>query len=143
MADLNITLARQNDAVHLHGFNKDQLSVSIDGSPDIGGENLGVRPMELLLMSLGSCSSMDVISILQKMKQPLEDFRVEVNGKRREGEIPAVFTHIHLHYFLKGNLDDSKVARAIDLSMGTYCSVTKMLEKSVDITHEFTIERAG
>ena len=138
---MTITLERQNQAVHLQGSNAEGLTVQIDGSAAIGGENKGVRPMELMLMSLGGCSSIDVITILQKMKQPLDDLKIDVSGTRREGEIPAVFTHIHVHYHLYGDLDEAKVARAIDLSMGTYCSATKMLEKAAEITHEFTIHR--
>lgn len=128
-----------NDAVHLQGRNEDGLTVSMDGSDSIGGENLGVRPMELLLMSLGSCSSMDVLSILAKMKQQVDSYKVEVNGTRREGEVPAVFTKIHVHYLLTGDLAEDKVSRAIQLSMEKYCSVTKMLEASVEITHGFEI----
>ncbi len=136
---MKVTLVRQNQAVHLEGQNEEGLRVHTDGSASIGGESKGMRPMELLLTSLGSCSSIDVITILQKMKQPLEDLRIEVEGTRKEGEIPAVFTHIHLHYHLTGALDPVKVARAISLSMETYCSVSKMLEKSVEITTEYSI----
>lgn len=136
---MKINLERVNNAVHLHGSNQDGLTVSMDGSDAIGGENLGVRPMELLLMSLGSCSSMDVLSILAKMKQEVDSYRVEVDGTRQEGEVPAVFTKIHVQYFLSGKLEKEKVARAIQLSMEKYCSVTKMLEASVEITHGFDI----
>ncbi len=138
---MTVKLSRVNDAVHLEGANVDGLSVQMDGSPDIGGGNHGVRPMELLLMSLGSCSSMDVLSILAKMKEPIESYEVEVRGEREEGAVPAVFTHIHVRYRFKGALDEKKVARAIQLSMTKYCSVTIMLEKAVEITHDFSMEK--
>lgn len=138
---MDVTISRINEAVHLEGKNEDGLRVLLDGSPAIGGENKGVRPMEMLLISLGSCSSMDVLSILTKMKQEVTDYTVEVHGDREPDTVPSLFTKIHVHYRLWGDLDEKKVARAIDLSMGTYCSVTKMLEKAVEITHDFVIEK--
>lgn len=139
---MNITLQRQNDAVHFEGRNAEGLTVQIDGSASVGGEDQGVRPMELMLMSLAGCSSIDVVSILKKMKQPLQDMRIEVRGDREAGAIPAVFTAIHLHYHVYGNLDPGKVEKAIHLSMTKYCSATKMLEKAAPITHEYTIHPA-
>lgn len=138
---MNVTITRINDAVHLEGSNADGLTVHLDGSPAIGGGNKGMRPMEMLLVSLGSCSSMDVLSILAKMKQEVTDYTVEVHGDREPDKVPALFTKIHVRYRLKGDLDEKKVARAIELSMGTYCSVTKMLEKTVEITHDFVVEK--
>jgi putative redox protein len=111
----------------------------MDGSPEIGGTGNGARPMQVLLMSLGGCSSMDVLSILKKMRENVEDYKVEINGERREGEVPAVFTKIHVHYILKGKLNENNVNKAINLSMEKYCSVTKMLEPTVEITHSFEI----
>lgn len=138
---MDVTISRINEAVHLEGTNQDGLRVLLDGSPAIGGENKGVRPMEMLLISLGSCSSMDVLSILAKMKQEVTDYKVEVHGDREPDKVPSLFTKIHVHYRLWGDLDEKKVARAIELSMGTYCSVTKMLEKAVEISHDFVIEK--
>lgn len=138
---MDVTISRINDAVHLEGKNEDGLTVQLDGSPAIGGKNKGVRPMQMLLISLGSCSSMDVLSILAKMKQEVNDYKVEIQGDREPDKVPSLFTKIHVHYRLWGDLDEKKVARAIELSMGTYCSVTKMLEKAVEITHDFVIEK--
>lgn len=137
---MKITLERMNNAVHLVGINENGLTTSIDGSPKIGGEDLGPRPMELVLMAAGSCSSMDVLSILQKMKQEVKSYKVEVNGERDMDAIPSVFTSIHLKFILEGDLDDSKVARAIELSMDKYCSVTHMLRGSVEITYSYEIK---
>ncbi len=110
----------------------------IEGPPDMGGKNEGVRPMELILMGLASCSSLDVLHILQKGKSELKDLEVNVKAERANA-IPAVFTNIHLHFKAKGDFTEEKLARAIQLSMEKYCSVTKMLESTVKITTSFEI----
>ncbi len=137
---MKITLQRLNDAVHFEAKNDDGNSIHLDGSPDVGGEGKGVRPMQALLMSLAGCSSIDVVSLLKKMRQPLEDMRVEVNGERDTGEVPAVFKKIHLTFFLKGDLDEAKVAKAIGMSVEKYCSVAKMLEGTAEISWDYVIE---
>ncbi len=136
---MKIVLERKNKAVHLVGTNERNLIANIDGSEKIGGENLGPSPMELVLMAAGGCSSMDVLSILKKMKQDVNSYVVEVNGERDTDAVPAVFTSIHMKFILEGDLDEKKVARAIDLSMDKYCSVTHMLRSSVDISTSFEI----
>jgi putative redox protein len=136
---MKVNIERVNDAVHLKATNDEGNFIMMDGSPEIGGTGNGARPMQVLLMSLGGCSSMDVLSILKKMRENVEDYKVEINGERREGEVPAVFTKIHVHYILKGKLNENNVNKAINLSMEKYCSVTKMLEPTVEITHSFEI----
>ncbi len=136
---MKIHLKRLNDAVHFESTNAEGLSLQFDGSPAIGGEGKGVRPMEGVLMSLAACSSIDVVSILQKMRQGLTRLEIEVEGKRAEGQVPAVFTDIHLHFILGGELKEDKVARALELSVTKYCSVIKMLEQSVKVTYDFEI----
>ncbi len=138
---MHITLQRLNNAVHFEAKNDDGNTIHIDGSPDVGGEGKGVRPMQLLLMSLAGCSSIDVVSLLKKMRQPLDDIRVEVNGQRATDEVPPVFKKIHLMFFLKGKLDEEKVAKAIGMSVEKYCSVARMLEKTAEITWEVEIEK--
>ena len=114
-------------------------SVVMDGAPDAGGRNLGVRPLEMLLIGLGGCNSFDVVSILRKSRQHLVDCEVEIEAERAES-IPKVFTKIHLHFIVTGrDLDQSKVAKAIDLSADKYCSASRMLEKTAAITHDFEI----
>ncbi len=114
-------------------------SVVMDGAPDAGGRNLGVRPLEMLLLGLGGCTSFDVVSILRKSRQHLVDCEVEIEAERAES-IPKVFTKIHLHFIVTGrDLDQSKVAKAIDLSADKYCSASRMLEKTAAITHDFEI----
>lgn len=114
-------------------------TVVMDGSPDHGGTNLGSRPMEMVLMGLGGCSGIDVSLILQKSRQQVSDCTIDIEAQRADA-VPAVFTDIHLHYTVTGKqLDPKKVSRAVSLSMEKYCSVTRMLESSVNITHDFTI----
>ena len=114
-------------------------SVVMDGAPDAGGRNLGVRPLEMLLLGLGGCTAFDVVSILRKSRQQLVDCEVEIEAERAES-IPKVFTKIHLHFIVSGrDLDQGKVAKAIDLSADKYCSASRMLEKTAAITHDFEI----
>lgn len=136
---MKINLKRVNEDVHLRATNEDGVSVELDGSPAIGGKNLGMRPMQMLLTSLGGCSSMDVLSILKKMQQQVEDYEVIMDGQREEGVEPSLFRKIHVHFKLKGNLDPGKVQRAIELSMTKYCSVAKTLEPTATITYDFEI----
>jgi len=114
-------------------------SVVMDGAPDAGGRDLGVRPLEMLLLGLGGCTAFDVVSILRKSRQQLVDCEVEIEAERAES-IPKVFTKIHLHFIVSGrDLDQGKVAKAIDLSADKYCSASRMLEKTATITHDFEI----
>ncbi len=107
----------------------------MDGPPDMGGENAGLRPMETLLSSLAGCSAVDVIHIMKKQRQDLERLEVEVEGERADA-IPAVFTKIHLVFKGYGPIDLSKLQQAVALSMEKYCSVSKMLQPAVNITSE-------
>lgn len=115
-------------------------TVVMDGPEDHGGRNLGVRPMEMLLLGMGGCSTFDVMSILKKSRQSVQDCRVEISAERADA-IPAVFTRIHLHFVVSGKaLKEKQVQRAVELSAEKYCSASIMLEKSgVEITHDFEI----
>lgn len=137
---MKISLKRINQNVRFEGVNTAGITVVTEGSPDIGGEGKGIRPMELLLMSLASCSSMDAVTILKKMRQPLEDMKVEVEGERDTEQVPAVFKKIHLHFELSGPLKPEKVEQALRLAVEKYCSVGRMLEKTATITWDFTIK---
>ncbi len=138
--ELKVELKRVNDAVHFEASAPSStVKVHIDGSPDIGGQALGVRPMELVLMALASCSALDLITILKKQKQELKDFSVSVEGERRE-EIPTIFTKIHLTFFLSGNIEPAKAERAAELSVKKYCSVHDMLAAGgVEISYSLKI----
>ncbi|MBW7471354.1 OsmC family protein [Marinobacter sp. M216] len=118
-------------------------SVQLDGPPDHGGENLGPRPMEMLLMGLGGCSSFDVMSILQKSRQDVTACHAELDAERADA-VPAVFTKIHLHFVVTGHgLKENLVKRAVSLSAEKYCSASIMLEQAgVEITHSHEIREA-
>ncbi|MBJ6611122.1 MAG: OsmC family protein [Candidatus Thiothrix moscowensis] len=117
-------------------------SVVMDGPPELGGRNLGVRPMEMLLLGLGGCSSFDVVLILQKSKQQVTDCEVQIEAERADKE-PKVFTRIHMHFVVSGrNLATDKVERAIKLSAEKYCSASIMLAKTAEVTHDFEIREA-
>ena len=114
-------------------------SVVMDGPPDDGGRNMGVRPMEMVLLGMGGCTAFDVVHILKRGRQDIEDCHVEMEAERAT-DIPKVFTKIHAHYVIKGkNLDAKKVERAITMTAEKYCSVSIMLATSVEITHDFEI----
>lgn len=117
-------------------------SVVMDGAPEFGGRNLGLRPMEMLLLGLGGCSSFDVVLILQKSKQQVMDCEVNIEAERADND-PKVFTRIHLHFIVSGrNLAADKVERAIKLSAEKYCSASIMLGKTALITHDVEIREA-
>jgi len=114
-------------------------SIVMDSSPDAGGRDLGVRPMEMLLLGLGGCTSIDVMSILLKSRQQISDCEVQIEAERA-AEVPRVFTKIHVHFVVSGRgLDPVKVARAVELTSTKYCSASLMLEKAAEITHDFEI----
>ena len=118
-------------------------AVVMDGAPEHGGRDLGIRPMEMLLLGVGGCTAFDVVSILKKSRQAVVDCEVMVDSERAE-EVPRVFTRIHIHFIISGNnLDPSKVENAVSLSADKYCSASKMLEKAAQITHDFEIVELG
>lgn len=118
-------------------------AVLMDGPPDHGGRNTGVRPMEMLLMGLGGCSSFDVMSILAKARQAVTDCRCELQAERAEG-VPSPFTKIHMQFIVTGKeLKEAQVKRAVELSATKYCSASIMLEAGgVEITHAYEIREA-
>src|SRR5688572_3664691 len=105
-------------------------TVQIDNSPDGGGTNFGVRPMQLVLMGLGGCSGIDVISILKKQRQPVEGFSMHIEGEREPGVEPSLWKDITIVFTLKGKIDPDKAQRACDLSMDKYCSVAETLRRA-------------
>ncbi len=138
---MKVELERVDDAFHMEGRGMSPVVVHIDGAVDIGGQNAGARPMELLLMGLGGCTSIDLTLILKKQRQPLEDLKIEVTGEREqiEGTEMKPFKKINIHYRLFGQLDPAKVEKAIALSMDKYCSATAQLRPSAEITHSYEI----
>jgi putative redox protein len=114
-------------------------SMVMDGDPAGGGRDLGIRPMEALLLGMGGCTAYDVVDILEKSREAVEDCVIELDAERAE-DIPKVFTKIVVRYIVSGrNLDPGKVERAVKLSAETYCSATIMLGKTAEVTHEIEI----
>lgn len=117
-------------------------AVVMDASPDVGGRNLGARPMEMVLMGAGGCSAIDVVHILRKARQTLVDCVVELEAERA-AEDPKVFTRIHMHFVVTGRgLNPAQVERAVKLSKEKYCSATIMLAKTAEVTSDFEIREA-
>lgn len=116
----------------------------LDGAPDHGGRNMGPRPMELMLMGMGGCTSFDVIAILKKARQQVTSCEAELTAERADS-VPSVFTKIHVHFIVKGRgLKEVQVKKAVDLSAEKYCSASIMLgQAGVEITHDFRIEEDG
>lgn len=116
------------------------FEVSLGSKPDVGGDNDGFRPIELIAIGLAGCTAMDVISILEKKRQVVTDFEVQVHAERAE-EHPKVFTHVLIKYLVEGeNIERSAVERAIELSTNKYCPSHAMLKMAVDIDHTFEIK---
>ena len=128
------------DGVSFVGESESGHAVVLDGAPENGGRNIGMRPMEMLLIGMGACTSFDVVTILKKARQPIVDCVADVKAERAD-EIPKVFTKIHVHFVITGdNLSESQVERAVKLSADKYCSASIMLAKSVIITHGYEIK---
>lgn len=130
-----------NDIVSFLGETESGHTVLMDGAPEVGGRNLGLRPMEMVLMGAGGCTASDVVMILKKSRLDIIDCMVEIEAERATDD-PKVFTHIHYHFILTGkNLKPQQVERAINLSAEKYCSASIMLGKTAEITHDFEITR--
>jgi putative redox protein len=118
-------------------------SVVMDGPPENGGRDQGIRPMEMLLIGLGGCTAFDVMYILRKARQPVSDCVVEVDAERSE-QVPKVFTRIHVNYIVSGDgLSEQQVERAVRLSSEKYCSASVMLGKTAEISHDYEIVATG
>ena len=117
-------------------------AVVVDAAPEVGGRNLGARPMELVLMGTGACSAIDVVHILRKARQDVRDCVVELEAERTESD-PKVFTRIRFHYIVTGkSLAAAQVERAINLSKDKYCSATAMLAKTAEIRVDYELREA-
>lgn len=136
-----ITLRRLNNAMHFECANEDGNTIHTDGSEAIGGVGAGVRPMQLLLMAAASCSSIDVVMILNKMRVEFDDLKVEVTGEREQLDTYSQWKTIHLKFVVIGtDLPLKKVEKAVKMSIEKYCSVTKTLEARSEISYEVVVE---
>ena len=138
---MEVVLKRLDDDFHFEGMGTSSVPVHIDAAEGIGGHNAGARPMELLLMGIGGCTAIDVILILKKQRQSIEDFQIRISGTREniEGTEKTPFREINIQFELKGPIDGNKALKAIQLSMEKYCSATAQLEPSATITHTLVL----
>ncbi len=127
------------DGLLMVGKSDSGHTITMDGPPEVGGENLGVRPMEMLLLGVAGCTMIDVVTTLKKMRQDLSHCETKINAERAT-DYPKVFTDIHIHFIVKGkDLDANKVDKAITLSAEKYCSASIMLGETATITHDFKV----
>ena len=127
------------DGMLMVGKSHSGHSITMDGPPEIGGENLGVRPMEMLLLGVAGCTMIDVVTTIKKMRQDITNCETKLSAERAD-EHPKVFTDINIQFIVKGqDLDTKKVEKAITLSAEKYCSASIMLGKTASITHDFEI----
>ncbi len=138
---MEVLLSRLDQDFHFEAPGSSPVSVHIDAAEGIGGHNAGARPMELLLMGLGGCTAIDVILILKKQRQVIEDFQIRVQGDREkiEGTEMMPFRKINIQFELTGSIDGNKAVKAIEMSMDKYCSATAQLAPSATITHSLLL----
>lgn len=137
---MKIELKRLDDAFHFEAISEAGNVAHMDAGENIGGHNKGVRPMQMLLMGLGGCSAIDIVLILKKQKQVIEDFQISIEGEREEGKEPSLWKTVVVHFKLKGQVDKEKAERAVQLSMDKYCSVSKTLELAgANITYKVSV----
>lgn len=131
------------DGVSFEGTAESGHRVVMDGPPELGGQDKGTRPMEMLLLGLGGCSAFDVVHMLRKGRVEMTDCEVQVEAERA-AQAPKVFTRIHLHFVISGKeVPESKVRRAVQLSAEKYCSASIMFSQVARVTHDFEIIESG
>jgi putative redox protein len=137
---MRIELKRVDGDFHFEANSETGNIAHIDGSENIGGQNKGVRPMQMLIMGLGGCSAIDIVLILKKQKQQVDGFEITIDAERETGKEPALWENIVLHFKLKGKIDKDKAERAVSLSVEKYCSVAKTLELAgAKITYKVSV----
>ena len=127
---MHVELKRLDNDFLFEAKSAEGATMHFDAGLDIGGHNKGVRPMQSLIMAIGGCSAIDIILILKKQKQEVEDFQISIDADREQGKEPALWLTAHVVFKLKGNIDKDKAFRACELSMKKYCSVSATLEKA-------------
>ncbi len=133
------TVVKWIDGMMMVGESASGHAIVMDGPEALGGNNLGIRPMEMLLLGMGGCTTVDVVSTLKKMREQVYNCRVELSAERATDH-PKVFTHIHMHFIIEGDhLNEKKIAKAVSLSADKYCSASIMLGKTASVTHDFSI----
>ena len=137
---IEINLHRVNGDFGFEAKDANGHMVRMDSSDESGGENFGVRPMQMLLMGLGGCSAIDIVMILKKQRQTIEDFSIKITGEREPGKEPSLWQNAKIIFMLKGTIDKEKAERACQLSMDKYCSVAATLKNGgTDLSWEVVI----
>lgn len=138
---MKIIIKKQESYYHMLASNEDGNTLAMDGSTEIGGEGKGMRPMQLLLSAVGGCSSIDVLLMLKKQKQRVESFEVEVEGDLEKVEEHKIFKTIVIHFKITGDVDMEKAEKAVRLSLEKYCSVSKILEPTANISYKLSVNQ--
>lgn len=136
---MKIHLNKVDDDFCFEAINEDGKSLRLDAGTSIGGKASAFSPMQAVLAAIGGCSAIDILNILRKQKQEITRFEMVVDGNRVPGQVPSPFTGIHIVYNVFGKIDREKAQKAADLSIEKYCSVSKMLEKSAEITYKINV----
>ena len=136
---MNIKVELQDDGFAMAATNEEGKSILMDASEEIGGTNTGMRPMQVVLSGMGGCSAIDMLNILRKQKEPVTGLTVRLQADRSPLDGASVFSKIHAIYEVHGSVSQAKAERAMRLSLDKYCSVSKMLEKTAEITGEIRI----
>lgn len=136
---MEINLIRKSGKFNFEAQNSGGFTMELDANPAIGGTGKGFRPMETLLIGLGGCSGIDMVNILTKQKEDLQDIKIAINATRKDDEIPAIFDVIDIRFELKGPLNEQKVQRALDMTFEKYCSVSNILGRSATINFSYTL----
>jgi len=138
---MEINLIRKSGKFNFEAENSGGHTVELDAKPEIGGEGKGFRPMEMLLIGLGGCSGIDMVNVLNKQKEPLDDVKIKIRASRKTEEMPPIFDVIDIHFELYGALNVQKVERALALTFDKYCSVSNILGRSAKINFSYTIHQ--
>jgi putative redox protein len=138
---MEINLIRKSGKFNFEAQNDNGFTVELDAKPAIGGEGKGFRPMEMLLVGLGGCSGIDMVNVLTKQKEPLNDIKINIKATRKDEEMPPIFDVIDIHFNLYGDLNTQKVERALQLTFDKYCSVSNILGRSATINFTYTINK--
>ncbi len=136
---MEINLIRKSGKFNFEATNETGFKVELDAKPAIGGEGKGFRPMEMMLVGLGGCSGIDMVNMLTKQKEPLDDVKIQIKATRKDEEVPPIFDVIDIHFELSGELNVAKVERALKMTFDKYCSVANILSRSATINFTYTI----
>ena len=138
---MNINLIRKSGKFNFEAENESGFTVELDAKAAIGGEGKGFRPMEMLLVGLGGCSGIDMVNILSKQKEVIDDIKISINATRKDEEMPPIFDVIDIHFELTGELSTAKVERALAMTFDKYCSVSNILGRSAKINFTYIINK--